>query len=126
MGFVNMAFVMSELYNGVRVNIPKSLKVGGHILEITFPHKFSERSDCFGYFDLARGKILITNIDANGNELTETQIEATFWHEVFHAINTVYCCRKLGKSADEEEMTEALAQGMTQLLRDNFKALEIK
>lgn len=102
------------------MRLPEELKIGGHRLKVIFPHSFTERQDVFGFCNLSQGKILITNIDANGNHLSEVHIETVFWHEVFHAINTIYCCEMLGKSSNEEEMVEALAQGLTQVLRDNF------
>jgi len=108
------------------MKIPKKLKIGGHKIAVVYPHKFKERTDAFGYFNISTNEILITNIDANGHACSESQIESTFWHEVFHVINHIYCCRGLGRATDTEDMVEALAQGMVQFLRDNFKDLELK
>lgn len=102
------------------MKIPKLLKVGGHEYKIEYPYLFKERLDCDGSHANQKSEILIANIDASGCPLSQSYTECIFWHEVFHAIDKVYC----GDGMDEK-LVEGLAQGLLQILKDNFKELEV-
>ena len=101
------------------MKIPKKIKIGAHDVTIKFPHKFQERQDAFGFFNIGTNEIFITDVDSSGNPCSDTHIASTFLHEVLHVINRVYCCSRLGDNTSEEDMVEGLAQGLLQVIRDN-------
>lgn len=107
------------------MKIPKILKVGGHDFEISYPYLFKERHDVWGHTDFTTDKVYIGKT-VDGKECNQKHVERTFWHEVFHMIDRIYCCDCIGEKTNKEDMIEGLAQGMVQVLEDNFKELEIK
>lgn len=118
--------MIREIEWGIDMEIPGELKVGGHIYTIEYPYMFTERGDVYGKTNLSRNTISITNVDGSGILCSLSNVERTFWHEVFHVIDAVYCCDKLGGSSDKESMIEGLAQGLLQVLKDNFEELKVK
>ena len=108
------------------MGIPKRLTVAGRIFHILFPHVFQERSDVYGHTDFSTGKMYITGVDGAGRTIREDALDITFWHEVFHIIDRAYCCNMIGQQTSKEDMIEGLAQGVYQVLVDNFKPLEPK
>ena len=83
------------------MNIPKSLKVGGHTfkVELVSGDKLNGVAD----MSLETGKIRISNF------LTQTQQECALFHEILHAINLEF----------DEVIVEFLAQNIYQVLADN-------
>ena len=107
------------------MRIPKQLKIGGHIYDIDYPYIFKEREDIFGRTNFSRNSIMISDCDGAGNECSKSHTERVFWHEVIHAVDIIYCCDGIGDKTDKESMIEGLAQGLYQVLVDNFKGLEL-
>ena len=105
--------------------IPKTLKVGGHKFTITYPHLFLERHAVWGHTDFVTDSVFISKF-VDGMECIQVHVEGTFWHEVFHMIDRIYCCDCIGEKTNKEDMIEGLAQGLLQILSDNFKPLELK
>ena len=103
-----------------KVNIPKSLKVGSHEFKIEYPYLFNERSDVYGHTNFATNRMFITSRTTAGEECTESYANMVFWHEVFHIIDTIYCSKNLGKECGKEELIDSLAEGLSQILKDNF------
>ena len=99
------------------MKIPKRLKIGGHIFEVEYPYQFKEREDIDGRTIYGQNKILLAG------EGSQSYLEQVFWHEVFHVIDRTYCCEGLGLSNDKESIIEGLAQGLLQVLKDNFEEL---
>jgi len=109
------------------MKIPEQLKIGGHTFKIEYPYFFLERSDIDGHTDFCADKIFISNVNSAGIENHPDYVEQVFWHEIFHVINQVYCCNGIENSTNNGEfMMDGLAQGLLQVLKDNFKELEIK
>jgi len=108
------------------MKIPKRLKVGGHIFKIEYPYLFLERTDVDGHTDFCADKIMITGVNSAGVENSPNYVEFVFWHEVFHTIDQIYCCNGIGSTHNVEEMMDGLAQGLLQILHDNFKELELR
>lgn len=104
--------------------IPKKTKVASHIFKILCPHIFQERDDVFGRIDFATNTIYIGTVDGSGNKCSETHTVAIYFHEVFHAIDRLYCQNKIGEDVPKEELIEGLAQGLVQVLSDNFEPLK--
>ena len=98
----------------------KKVNVAGVDFDVVFPYLFKERDDIFGRIDFATRKIRITNITSNGQTCNISHSWQVFWHEVIHAIDHYYCLNKIGEEISKEEMIEALANGVVQVLKDNF------
>ena len=106
--------------------IPKKTKVASHTFKVLCPHVFQERDDIFGRIDFATNIIYMGTVDGSGNKCSETHTAAIFWHEVFHAVDRLYCQNKLGEDVPKEELVECLAQGFAQVMADNFEPLKPK
>ena len=106
------------------MKIPKKIKVAGHVFDVLMPYIFKERSDIFGRVDFATNKIMITNINSQGNLCAESHTEQIFLHELVHALDRLYCSNRLGVECDKEHLVDDLAQGLLQLLTDNFEPLK--
>jgi hypothetical protein len=101
------------------INIPKTLKVGAHQYEVVFPYQFKERVDICGMSDSRLRRIMVAEIDGNGEKRPDSDILSTFFHEAIHAIDSVYCGFQIGKDCDRDELTESIAQGLAQVYVDN-------
>ena len=106
------------------MKIPKKVKVAGHVFDVIFPYVFKERDDIFGRIDFAQNKILITNINNQGITCAESHTEQVLYHELVHALDRMYCSNRLGVECDKELLVDDLAQGLLQLLTDNFEPLK--
>lgn len=105
--------------------IPKKVKIASHMFKVLCPYIFKERDDIFGRIDFATGTIYITT-DSNGNPCSKTHTVGVFVHELFHGIDRLYCGNKIGDEVPKEELIEGLAQGLAQVLSDNFEPLKPK
>ena len=48
------------------MKIPKRLRIGGHIIDVIYPHTFIERSDARGIASVLDNKILIGTMNESG------------------------------------------------------------
>ena len=96
------------------MNIPKTLKVGGHIFKVIRNYKFKERTDIDGQSDLDLLEIRLKDKDLSGNELHQERKEQIFLHEVLHCVDDIYNGNKL-----EEEEVKRMTHGLYQVLKDN-------
>lgn len=108
------------------MKIPKKIKIAGHVFDVVLPYVFKERDDIFGRIDFALNKILITNVNNQGIMCAESHTEQVFLHELVHALDRMYCSNRLGVECDKELLVDDLAQGLLQLLNDNFEPLTPK
>lgn len=85
------------------MEIPKKLKIGGHVYEVQFEKEgnFFTADKCAM---LNRNKGIIHIND----DLVQSEKEAALFHEVIHALGVV-----------SEETTEYFAQGIYAFLKDN-------
>ena len=102
------------------LNILKSVRIGSmdYKVELTDEVILVEHKECFGSADF-NNKVIKIN-----TELHHTQgQEETLLHEIFHAItherNFSY------DKNDDETITEELARGLHQLIKDNPKLFEL-
>lgn len=68
------------------MKIPRQFTIHGHT--ITVREVENEEENRYGYYDSVKEEIVISrNLKVDGVlvSLSDVQIEATFWHEVFHA-----------------------------------------
>lgn len=84
------------------MQIPKKLKIGGHIYKITLEDPENIENNC-GLQNRARNTIKIRK------DLPQSQIEETLIHEVLHAINGDL----------KEETVDFLAMAIYAILKDN-------
>lgn len=85
------------------MKIPKKLKVGAHIYTVKLVKSAGLAEGELGNTDIAHNKMVIdTNQEPD-------QVEETFIHEIFHAINNQL----------DHAMLESLAHQFHQVLRDN-------
>ena len=96
------------------MNIPKIVRIGSMDYKIIVSNEIilGDNKACFGDVDL-RKKVIRIN-----NELQGVQgQEETLLHEIFHGISEER--NFLYEKNDDETITEELARGLHQLIRDN-------
>ncbi len=101
----------------------KSIKIGAYDYRVRFPYIFTERIDLSGQSDHIVLEIRIINKDQNGNEYNEVKLISILFHEILHCIDHV-----AGWAIDKvplEEKIEIIAQGLTQVFRDNPGLTEV-
>lgn len=106
------------------MNIPKQVKVGGHLFTVLYPYRFRERSDVSGRIDFGQGLIMIGDVDAAGNKSSADHVSQVFWHELVHSLDKIYCCNNIGSETEVEDLVDSLAFGIDQVLKDNFEPLK--
>ena len=98
------------------MKIPKSIKVGGHEVNVIYPYLFRERTDITGQYDHDMKEIRISNVDSAGNIRNETSIAQVFLHELFHAIDFMSGHMLF---TDHENALDGITEGLYQVLVDN-------
>lgn len=69
------------------MKIPKHFIIHSHDINV-YQREIDQEGNRYGYYDSVREEIVVFNkVKSNGETitLTQTQIEATFWHELMHA-----------------------------------------
>ena len=90
------------------MKIPKQIKIGGHICKIIFRDRVKEDGiDHLGSYNVRCSKIWIAN------DLTKSQQESTFLHEIIEAIDY---CNQL--ELNHKQIT-TLEHNLYQVLKDN-------
>jgi len=102
------------------LNILKSVRIGSMDYKVLLNDKLilEDGKECFGAINFRKKEIKINN------ELQDIQgQEETFLHEILHGIceerNFIY------EKNDDETITEELARGLHQLIKDNPKLFEL-
>jgi len=103
------------------LNILKQVRIGSmdYKVELTDETIIVDHRECFGninYYDKTI-EINTTSQDIQGQELT-------LLHEIFHGV--VYERNFKYNVNDDESITEELARGLHQLIKDNPKLFEVK
>lgn len=98
------------------MQIPKTLKIGGHEVRVEFPFSFTDASGGPRWCGYA-------HVDENRIQLGEENygddnIKQTFLHEIVHFVDSIYCGRAM---LDEhgDKFIDTLTQGLFQVLKDN-------
>ena len=99
------------------MNIPKSIKIGGHEYKVIFPYVFTERVDRCGD---CNGETKVMRIAQKVNEelRSDSTIFVTFIHECLHAIDNL-TGHEMFRGDGGESKIEALSEGIYQVLVDN-------
>jgi len=87
------------------MNIPKSVKIGGHTFKLIYPYKCRKNDTFYGRIRYNKEKEI--HISNSGNE------GIAFWHEILHGIDWVYN----GASLREKDI-RCIAQGLWQVVND--------
>ena len=108
------------------MKIKERIKIGGHIFRVEFPYSFMERTDLSGQCDVPLLTIRIADVDGGGNRIPETRILQAFMHELIHAVDSIYCARRIRDKTidDPERVIDALAEGLVQVLLENWPLWE--
>jgi len=108
------------------MNLPSTIKIGGHNYTVLFPYHFKERVDLSAQHDGDMLELRITELDSCGNLKPDSIIAATVLHELIHGIDR---CSGLGElnngSKESERIVECLANGLYQVLKDNPALLDM-
>ena len=103
--------------------IPKTLKIGGHNFKIRYPYIF-DKDNLTGQYCPETDEIKIKQLTLSGEAQAKSSQYICFLHEILHAINDIYCMNQLGRECNTEEIIDALAEGMYQVLVDNGYLVE--
>lgn len=97
------------------MKIPKKIKIGGFVWQVEESEKVTTEGGVFGSCHHAKQRIFL-----DPNE-TEQKKEHTLLHETMHAIWWQSGLRERYKDTKnlEEEVIQALAHGVYQVLKDN-------
>lgn len=85
------------------MEIPKQLKVGGHLFQVIIEKKSELGENDLGMTDKTKNIIYISE------ELSESQKYSTLIHEIFHIINATL----------EHNLLDSLSEQLYQVLSDN-------
>ena len=103
--------------------IPKKLKAAGYVYDIICPHIFTETSSVFGRCDFSVNRIYITDRNERGEVCSDDHVAHVFLHELVHLCDHYYCSNNIGEEIEKEDLIDGIAQGLLQILKDNFKPL---
>jgi len=93
--------------------MPKTLKIGGFIYDVIYPHKFETENNLLGLHEYQEIKIKVAD-EYIGKKLPWSRRHEILTHEILHAIDHVFSEGKL-----EEGDLSKLSVGLYQVLRDN-------
>lgn len=106
------------------MNIPKTIKIGGHQYKVIFPYTYTERYDRWGDCDDTMKIIRVTDSDGGGAKRADSSIIVTFIHEILHGIDCL-TGHKMFSGEEGEKRIESLSEGIYQILVDNPKLKDI-
>ena len=106
--------------NKLDKRIPCRVKAGGMDFKVNYPYHFIERTDIAGRIMFDEEVVLITDLAESGKPATINHAWRTFWHEMTHVIDKVYCANSIGTEMDNETLIDSIAVGIAQILNDNF------
>ena len=98
------------------MHIPKTVKVAGHILDVSLP-PFIDGGDSEGEYESGLSTLFIAERTMSGEKAinqTAQVKDACFIHELLHAIDDVY-----NNAALPEEQIHRLSEGLYQVIIDN-------
>ena len=98
--------------------IPKSLKIGGHVVKVVYPYVFIETTHLCGQYDDAAKEIRLSDLDTGGGKRSESSVAVTLMHEILHAIDLV-SGHSVFVGQEGEKAVEGVSEGLFQVLRDN-------
>jgi len=109
------------------VKFPEYVSVGCHKYKVSYPHSFREVTRIFGQCDNCLHEIRVSEMDQGGGRRPDSAILGTFFHEMLHAIDSIYMNGKVADlpDADKEMIISQFAEGLTQaFLNGHFPVVE--
>jgi hypothetical protein len=101
------------------MNLPKTLKIGGHIYRVVFPYYFKELgSGASGQRDGQLMEVRINDRDPSGSLRSDSSICVSLIHEIFHALDEL-TGQELFKGDEGEKYLNALSEIVYLFLVDN-------
>lgn len=97
----------------MRVKMPRKVKVGGMVYDVVFPYVFSEDIKIAALHESRQNTIKVSKLWM-GKQRAVSKIHESFLHEIFHAVDVVYCGDVL-----DHDCIYLLASGLYQVLVDN-------
>ncbi len=97
------------------MKIPNKLRVAGHDYKITYRDKWLSKQELVGQCHNDKKKIYICKYYKTVRR-AKSEIELTMMHEILHAIDRHY-----NDSHLSEKTVRNMANGLYQVLKDNFK-----
>ena len=98
------------------MKIPKSIKIGGHVVKVLYPYNFTERNDIDAQCDHCLNEIRISGYDISGLRMAESVLMVNFIHEVLHRIDVISGHKVFFKN---EPAIEGISEIIYQVLVDN-------
>lgn len=89
----------------------KKLKIGGHNYKVKILNQYThdDTGKYIGKHNPSKEELLICSRDADSSNISLTFMNSIWWHEVLHAVCSVY-----GVSLEENEI-DRLAEGLLQI-----------
>ncbi len=100
------------------MDIPKTLKIGGHIYKVMFPYHFKERGDLDGQHDRSVRELRICENDGCGSQRAISDIFVTLIHEIFHAFDAI-SGHEIFQGDEGEKRIRAMSECAFAFLVDN-------
>jgi len=98
--------------------IPKALKIGGHIYKIDYNYEFKERCDRYGHHDHSLKEIVVSDRCAGGQKRAESGKVVTLIHEVLHGLDFL-TGQEMFDGDEGEKRCDGLSETIFQFLVDN-------
>ena len=92
------------------MQIPSSFKIGGQEYKVEFVDKLED--DIYGDYSYTPPIIRVARNSA-GEQIPNNQMEATFWHELFHAFQYMFDC------TTDEAQAQCFSNFMMEFLESN-------
>lgn len=100
-----------ELSKKRKLRIPKSFKIFGQTIRVRFDKDLIENEEIYGLSCFETNEI---TLQTPGSNLTQTQVEVTFLHEMIHMILS-------NASFDKESKNERLVDTLANLIHQVMK-----
>lgn len=97
-----------------KYDLPKKIVCGSRSYGVVYPYGFKEKTDLCGQSDHMQGEIRISCFDQGGCLRSDTDVIVTFFHELLHCIDIVYCQNTIGKERNPEELIDGISEGLAQ------------
>ncbi len=94
------------------MRIPKQFELFGTTIKVEFDNKKCHQDSVYGWAIYEENKIVLSD-EAKNIERDESDIESTFWHEVFHIMMSKLDYDKL---SNDEQLMSLMGRAMQQIM----------
>jgi hypothetical protein len=85
---------------------------------VKHPYVFSDEK-LVGQYCAEAGEIRIKERTLAGEIQSDMSQLVSFFHEILHGVNDIYCMGNIGRECDTEQLINAISEGLVQVLIDN-------